>query len=118
MSRRSLYGHRHHTGGRGRENRLAKRIVAMLAEKGIEFPGGPENAYIRRTYAGHWQTSAGAWLWSLEQIDRVEGEPYFAIGSQDRAADIARYGFIVSGEAGSYHLDLPDDIKLGANHDR
>ena len=40
---------------------LARRIAKHYEnEIGRPFPGGPENAYIKRTNAGHWQRSEGA----------------------------------------------------------
>ena len=38
-----------------------------------DFPGGITNAFIQRTYAGHWQRSAGAWSWHLRAIDNQYG---------------------------------------------
>ena len=63
-----------------REELMAKRKNTPLARKlaglyeemvGSPFPGGVENAYVCRTYAGYWQQASGAMSWSLECINNV-----------------------------------------------
>jgi len=44
--------------------RLLARIRTLL--DGVEIPEGAE---IRRTYAGYWQRSAGAFSWTVEHED-------------------------------------------------
>lgn len=68
---------------------LARRIAEQVIALGFYFPGGPENAWIRRTYAGCNQKSAGAFLWTLETIDD-QLLSASAIGSTDRAQSIGR----------------------------
>ncbi len=71
---------------------IAYRIVEKLIEAGIEFPGGPENAEIRRTRAGRHQRSCGAWSFFLWCKDGSHLYPM--IGSQYPASLIAK-GFTV-----------------------
>ena len=54
-----------------RKNTRIARKLAVLYERiiGVEFPGGQYNAYIHRTYAGHWQRSEGAMSWFLDCIN-------------------------------------------------
>lgn len=42
-----------------------RRVNAALEAAGIVWPGGADNMAVRRTYAGHWQKSAGALTWIL-----------------------------------------------------
>jgi hypothetical protein len=46
---------------------LSKRIATRLGEMGVldleQYPA--DTVTIERTYAGHWQRSAGAWSWML-----------------------------------------------------
>lgn len=42
--------------------RPVERLVERLRVEGFHIP---DDYRFRRTYAGHWQRSAGAWLWEL-----------------------------------------------------
>ena len=64
---------------------LAYRIAELLEKRGYSWPGGPENAKIRRTYAGRHQRSDGAWSWYL---DAVQGLAPMSIGSQWKATTV------------------------------
>jgi hypothetical protein len=88
---------------------LAERIVSGLAAQGIDWPGGPANAVIRRTRAGRHQRSAGAWSWFLWHVNDVEGALFPSVGSQWPASRIAR-GFVASHNKAfhSWDLDPPD----------
>lgn len=74
---------------------LAERIVEGLAAWGIEWPGGPANAVIRRTRAGRHQRACGAWSWFLWRKDEADTRAFPEVGSQWPAAVIAR-GFQAS----------------------
>ena len=62
---------------RGRFNTQLARKAARVYEdlKGEPFPGGPANACISRTYAGHLNRSEGAWSWYLDAINYDHGYP-------------------------------------------
>jgi hypothetical protein len=84
--------------------KLASKIVSLLERHGIRWPGGPENAVIVRTRAGHWQRSAGAWSWFLL---RKDGETcYPSVGSQYPASELIKGDVDITIEYGSYVLDL------------
>ena len=52
---------------------LARSLARLYEEKtGQPFPGGVENAYIQRSYAGYWQRASGAMSWYLEPIHRED----------------------------------------------
>ena len=68
---------------------LAGKIVGILTAAGFQWPGGPANARIVRTRAGHWQRLAGAWSWHLQPVVRDE-KHYPSVGSQHPAKQIAR----------------------------
>lgn len=46
----------------------SKRFIAKLRSIGIEVP---EDAIVRRTYAGHWQRSEGAWSSYLQSKSNI-----------------------------------------------
>lgn len=46
---------------KGKMTRSAKWVLATLRDHGYEVTGP---LFIRRTYAGYWQQSAGAWSWT------------------------------------------------------
>lgn len=68
---------------------LAAQIVAIVAKAGVEWPGGAENARVRRTYAGYYQKSGGAWAWTLEPVD-PECRAYPTVASQWPASDLVK----------------------------
>jgi hypothetical protein len=45
---------------------LAARLARRLREMGQDVP---EGMVLRRTHAGHWQRSQGAWSWTLDAPD-------------------------------------------------
>lgn len=53
----------------------SERLLIRLRDMGLEIP---DDARLRRTYAGYWQRAAGAWSWCLEDADGIE----LGIGSQ------------------------------------
>ena len=68
---------------------LARKIARWYEqERGREFPGGVENAYIDRTNAGRHQREAGAWSWELRALDLSHGHPQ-PCGSQWPAKEAA-----------------------------
>ena len=67
---------------------LARKVARVFEHFGHEIPGGPENACIRRTYAGHWQKTNGAWLWELACVDN--SFLIYSMGSTDRATDVVK----------------------------
>ncbi len=88
---------------------LAARLVRMLIAAGYEWPGGEKNARIRRTHAGHWQRSRGAWSWWLEPIDRTGFTGATSAGSQWPASVVVRDHFVPdTGHEGDIHFDPPD----------
>jgi hypothetical protein len=62
----------------------SERLLARLRDElGLDLP---EDTVIRRTYAGYWQRSRGAWSWFATQAD---GTPFkspdgfsYSVGSQ------------------------------------
>ena len=55
---------------RNTNTKLARDLAGLYEQiVGAPFPGGHENAYICRTYAGYHQRSEGAWSWTLEMIN-------------------------------------------------
>ena len=56
-----------------------KLIKRLNEEHGMNIPA---DVYVRRTYAGHWQLSAGAWRWHFECQDRDINFRVNVIGSQ------------------------------------
>ena len=69
---------------------LARRI-ARLHERmaGRPFPGGVENAYIRRLRPGAGDRSRGAWSWMLGQVEMVDNQAPW-LGSQWPAREAVR----------------------------
>lgn len=61
-----------------------KLIKRMNEELNLDIP---LDAYIKRTYAGYWQKSAGAFLWLV-----YHGETYLVpvIGSMQRVTDLLK----------------------------
>ncbi len=90
-------------------SKLAQKIVTQLAEKhGVKWPGGPENADLRRTYAGRHEKACGAWAFFLYPVDeKTTGYP--AIGSQWPASVVAK-GFTTWDDGNfSLHLDPTEE---------
>lgn len=50
---------------------------------------------FRRTYAGYWQRSVGAWSWSMRSV-----RSYREVGSQERASECVKR---------KYRLEISDD---------
>ncbi len=65
----------------------AKKIRELFIQHGFSMP---EIVQIQRTYAGHWQRSAGAWLWSLDTDDRQFQVSMQNMGSCERAIDLIK----------------------------
>jgi len=74
----------------------ARRLFRRLREElGIDVP---EDAFIRRTYAGRNQKSAGAFVWFLESRSNVIWPP---MGSSWPVTDLLKCSkLIVEGEGG------------------
>ena len=65
---------------------LARRLAAEYERmSGEPFPGGPTNAHIQRTYAGHWQRAEGYPSWNL--MPSTSATAPLAFGSQWPAAE-------------------------------
>lgn len=47
----------------GKRATTVEKLVAKLRSYGYAIP---EDYTFRRTYAGHWQLSSGAWKWVIE----------------------------------------------------
>ena len=76
--------------------KLSKLIANKLKEQ-LDIEVEP---IIRRTYAGYWQTKAGAWLWFMKRIDTA-GD----IGSCSRARDFSKGDKIVLLADGEVDID-------------
>ncbi len=63
----------------------AKRVVSMIEELGVDLSQYKGPFAVRRTRAGHWQRSAGAWSWYL--VDAEENE---VVGSCESMTSILR----------------------------
>lgn len=68
--------------------RRMTKFLAKLKELGIVISVSPEKCSIRRTFAGYWQRSSGAWSWELYIND--DGERTRSIGSQYTFEDILK----------------------------
>ncbi len=78
-------------------SRLLKKLIPMLAEKGIVWPGGIDNCIAQRTYAGHWERSRGTWSWYLVSVLPLISLP--DIGSCDKLTDCVKFGFDIVRES-------------------
>lgn len=85
---------------------LSRRIVRLAAKQGVEWPGGEDNAYIQRTYAGRHQISAGALSWVLEPVKRDWATVYPQIGAYLPASDV-RGDWDFGWDAHGYSFDPP-----------
>ena len=65
-----------------------QKIVDLLRKEGFTIRDG---AQLRRTYAGHWQRSAGAWSWYLVDADGRD----LNLGSQDSVSACLKHGIEV-----------------------
>lgn len=90
--------------------RLLVEIGKRLEENGIDLP--IEEMEIRRTYAGHWQKSAGAWTWCLEIRSPGASEEARAysgqIGGYWPARMCCKKGASASNSPGGITLDPPE----------
>lgn len=85
-----------------RSSPIAKRIVELISEAGIQWPGGAKNAAIKRTGMGYWGRRAGQWSWILWALDR----PFHlvpSIGSKFHAKELVRYGLTVHKDRFNHH---------------
>ncbi len=83
--------------------KTSEKIIKFLREHGIECPDDVE---IRRTRAGYWQRSAGAWSWYLWSDT---GWAYnLRIGSQHFAKQVAK-GFTIYRYLDTITLDPEED---------
>ena len=76
-----------------RNSRLARRLAAIYEDRtGKPFPGGPENATIRRTRVSKAMTQNGEVSWWLEAIDEshLKGNDLVPFCSSDTATDCAK----------------------------
>ena len=90
---------------------IVQKIVALLTDSGVEWPGGYQNAKIVRTHAGRHQRAAGAWSWHLWPIDNTVGV-FPSVGSSYPASQIAHGATVgYNKNTRSYELDLPDQTK-------
>jgi hypothetical protein len=86
------------------------RLLARLRRMGLEIPA---QAYVRRSYAGRHQLSAGAWRWWIES-DGV----CLHIGSQYTVAElVAADTLIASPLAGSSPVETSIDTRKAEAHD-
>lgn len=60
-----------------RRKTSVERLVEKLRAHGYQVP---KNYFFQRSYPGHWQRAAGAWVWS---IHGTAGSPPYEIGSSD-----------------------------------
>lgn len=74
---------------------LSRKIVALLKAEGVDFGVSADLIYIKRTRAGYWQRTVGAWSWyldadeSVNSFTRVKLQSY---GSCEPASEIALFG--------------------------
>lgn len=80
--------------------RLADRILQHWSEQEVDFPGDAKDYEIRRTHAGHWQRSRGAWSWVL--INYKIGHQL--CGSQYTATECVKKGFNIVNTPGGLEL--------------
>ena len=94
-----------------KSTQLSCKIAGRLIADGF-LEGSKEDFCIRRCYVGHWQRSAGAWVWVLELIDvpgYVRRSSGLSVGSQWPAAELVRYRFKVIPEFGTDLALVPDE---------
>ena len=78
---------------RGTNSRLARKLAAIYEDRtGEAFPGGPENARIRRTRLSLAATQNGEISWWLDVIDdtHLEGTDLKPFCSSDTATSCGR----------------------------
>jgi hypothetical protein len=95
---------------------LSRWIAQQLIDEGY-IDGRSTDFYIRRTHAGHWQRSEGAWSWTLDVIDMNNySHPARTtqIGSQWPASHIRKVGFDVDQDSGNVCL-IPKEMKSVCN---
>jgi hypothetical protein len=78
--------------------KVCKLVHKLRFEHGV---GVSLQYSFRRTRAGYWQRSAGAWSWSIRYMD--EGH-IMEIGSQWPVTELLRRGFVVDRESNDIHL--------------
>lgn len=67
----------------------ASKIVELIVAAGYSWPGGGENAQIRRTFAGKNQRDCGAWSWFLWPINNDLGI-FPSVGSQVAVGELLK----------------------------
>jgi hypothetical protein len=78
-----------------------------MESKGFAFPGGAENAVLRRTYAGRNQRSAGALSWFLDKKDDSVVPPFpYEVGGYEPAIDCLR-GDVYRDHRGNIIFEAP-----------
>jgi hypothetical protein len=73
-------------------NRLTLKIIEILKHHKVPVDTDkfPADTKPRRTYAGYWQRSAGAWSWWLFSQSEPHAFNGLDIASQFAASDLAR----------------------------
>lgn len=84
---------------------LAAKIVELITAAGYEWPGGPANAKLCRTYAGRNQRACGAWSWFLLPIDNTLGI-FPSVGGQCPAKDVAKGPTVVGWNKHTRSIEL------------
>lgn len=91
----------------------AERLVAAIRARDALGPVGivlPDGVTARRTYAGYWQRSRGAWVWRLHAPDgsaflRDRYDRLRSVGSVWRMGDLlAASEWIVDEHRGDVHI--------------
>lgn len=86
-----------------KDTKLRLALIEKLKESGIKV--GPRG-WIERLRPGHWQRSAGAWVWVLNDPDRLQ---YPQPGSQYTMKECAKAHHLELGSNGD--IDPMDDPK-------
>ena len=90
----------------GKHTPLAAKLVRIYEEYIGPFPGGSENAFIRRTRAGRIQRNNGAWSWYLWLIQPTSEVGGFLqhMGSPETAKNS------VSDPHGTIEIQVPTNV--------
>ncbi len=72
----------------GKPSPLSRKIVRLMAKRGMEWPGGEENAYISRAHPAWAQRAAGALSWVLKPVKHDPQSNYPDVGSYYPASEV------------------------------
>lgn len=85
----------------------SKRLLLQLRAAGVEMP---DDVFIQRSYAGHWQRKEGAWSWFV--VSAISGP--LDIGSQDTVTELLHRGFVINRDQ---FRQVQIDAAPGSNHE-